>query len=137
MTPGGLPGSEVLKVALEAVFGVEVGLPEEVEVEAELVIIKVKVSGRLTGSGRDPVLAAVSQRFTFPSAAPQPPAQLAAPACPVFQPTPSSWPYSGSGSSSSSSSSSSSVAKLLLGTFSAHSARELQADPRRPRWSVF
>ena len=30
---------------LEAVFGVEVGLPEEVEVEAELVIIKVKVSG--------------------------------------------------------------------------------------------
>ena len=59
---------------LEAVFGVEVGLPEEVEVEAELVGDYKSKSllgpSRLTGSGRDPVLAAVSQRFTFPSAAP-------------------------------------------------------------------
>ena len=58
---------------LEAVFGVEVGLPEEVEVEAELVgDYKSKSLGpsQLTGSGRDSVLAAVSQRFTFPSAAP-------------------------------------------------------------------
>ena len=51
----------------------EVGLPEEVEVEAELVgdyKSKSLSLARLTGSGRDPVLAAVSQRFTFPSAAP-------------------------------------------------------------------
>ena len=120
---------------LEAVFGVEVGLPEEVEVEAELVIIKVKVSGPPGSQAAAETQCWLQSHNVSLSPLRPLPAQLAAPACPVFQPTPSSWPYSGS--SSTSSSSSSSVAKLLLGTFSAHSARELQADPRRPRWSVF
>ena len=98
-----------------------------------LVIIKVKVS-LLPGSQAAAETQCWLQSHNVSLSPLRPlPAQLAAPACPVFQPTPSSSPYSRSGSSSSSSS----VAKLLLGTFSAHSARELHTDPRRPRWSVF
>ena len=123
---------------LEAVFGVEVGLPEEVEVEAELVIIKVKVSGPPgSQAAAETQCWLQSHNVSLSPLRPHNPQHSSQhrPALSSNQPPPPC--HTVVCSSSSSSSSSSSVAKLLLGTFSAHSARELQADPRRPRWSVF